>query len=341
MGLSHWLVVKRVDLPGLAVVAVAVVAAFVVEPWVGVSTLVVGVVLGAVYANSGLLTARFQPGVTYASKRLLRIGIVLLGLRLSFDEMRELGVAGVAAVVAVVLATFFGVQLLARAMGLSSGLGLLVATGYSICGASAVAAMAPLSDADDEETAYAIGLVTLCGSLSILLLPFLGHAMGLDDLTFGTWVGAGVHDVGQVTATASAYAEAALAPATLVKLTRVILLAPMVFGVGLAARRRLRRLDPAEDVSAGEPRVDVPIVPLFVAGFLAAIALRATGWLSDDALATARDAEQVFLTAGMFGLGAGIDVGRLRRLGGRPLVLGLVSWVLVAGAALVAAVAIT
>lgn len=330
---------ERVDLPGLAVVALAVVAAFVVEPWVGLSPLVVGVVLGALYANSGLLTSRFRPGISYASKRLLRIGIVLLGLRLSFDEMRELGLVGVAAVVAVVLATFFGVQLLARAMGLSSGLGLLVATGYSICGASAVAAMAPLSDADEEETAYAIGLVTLCGSLSILVLPFLGHAMGLDDLTFGMWVGAGVHDVGQVTATASAYAEAALVPATLVKLTRVILLAPMVFGVGLAARRRLRARH--AEVAAVVPHVDVPIVPLFVAGFLAAIALRATGWLSDDALSTAKDAEQIFLTAGMFGLGAGIDVGRLRRLGGRPLALGIVSWVFVAGAALVAAVAIT
>jgi uncharacterized integral membrane protein (TIGR00698 family) len=333
--------VRRADLPGLAVVAVAVASAFAVEPFVGVSPLVVGVVLGAIVANSGLLTARFRPGIAYASKRLLRIGIVLLGLRLSFDEMRDLGIVGVIAVVVVVLATFFGVQVLARAMGLSSGLGLLVATGYSICGASAVAAMAPLSDADEEETAYAIGLVTLCGSLSILLLPLLGHAMGLTDETFGTWVGAGVHDVGQVTATASAYSEAALVPATLVKLTRVILLAPMVFGVGLAARRRLQTGRAAGAADEGVPEAKVTIVPLFVVGFLAAIALRATGWLSADALATAKDAEQIFLTAGMFGLGAGIDLGRLRRLGGRPLVLGMVSWVLVAGAALVAAIAIT
>ena len=86
--------------------------------------------------------------------------------------------------------------------------------------------------------------MALCGSLSILVLPLLGHALKLDDQTFGTWVGAGVHDVGQVTATASAYSEAALVPATLVKLTRVILLAPMVFGVGprrVAALRCVRR----------------------------------------------------------------------------------------------------
>lgn len=334
--------VRRSDLPGLAVVALAVLVAFRLGPFVGVSPLVAGVVLGAVVANTGLLSTRFRPGVSFASKRLLRAGIVLLGLRLSFDEMRDLGVVGVIAVVAVVFATFFGVQALAKAMGLSTGLGLLVATGYSICGASAVAAMAPLSDADDEETAYAIGLVTLCGSLSILVLPLLGHALGLDARTFGTWVGAGVHDVGQVTATATAFSDGALVPATLVKLTRVILLAPMVFGVGLAARRRIAmRRASAGRADTAVREVHVPILPLFVAGFLAAVALRATGWLSADTLATAKDAEQILLTAGMFGLGAGIDVGRLRRLGGRPLVLGLASWILVGGAALVAAVAIT
>lgn len=333
----------RGQVPGLVLVVLAVAVAYLAAEVFGMSALVAGVVLGAVAANTGLVTARFAPGVTFAAKQLLRGGIVLLGLRLSFDEVRALGVEGVIGVVAVLLLTFFGVQLLARAMGLSDGLGLLVATGYSICGASAVAAMAPLSTADEEETAYAIGLVTLFGSLSILTLPALGHALGLTDDTFGTWVGAGVHDVGQVTATASAYAEAALAPATLVKLTRVAMLAPMVFGVGIARRRRLGA---AQANGAGPTNGDaavphVPLVPLFVVGFLAMIGLRATGWLSDDALATAKDAETLLLTAGMFGLGAGVRLDRLRRLGGRPLLLGVISWVLVAGAALGMAVVVT
>ena len=330
--------------PGLVVVAVAVAASTLASEVLGVSALVAGVLLGAIAANVGVLGERVGPGVKFAAKHLLRAGIVLLGLRLSFDEVRALGWQGVLGVVIVLLFTFFGVQLLARVMGLSQGLGLLVATGYSICGASAVAAMAPLSTADEEETAYAIGLVTLFGSLSILTLPFIGHALGLSDETFGTWVGAGVHDVGQVTATASAYSAAALAPATLVKLTRVALLAPMVFGVGVARRRRLAaaasdRGAPADGVDV--PDVHVPLVPLFVVGFLAMICLRATGWLSADALALAKDAETLLLTAGMFGLGAGVRIDRLRRLGGRPMLLGVISWVIVAGAALVMAVVVT
>jgi uncharacterized membrane protein YadS len=278
---------------------------------------------------------------------------VLLGLRLSFDEVRALGWEGVAAVVCVVLFTFFGVQWFGRRLGLSRGLSLLVATGYSICGASAVAAMEPLSGADEEETAYAIALVTLCGSLSILIFPIVGHALDLTDQQFGTWVGAGVHDVGQVTATASIYSGVALASATLVKLTRVLLLAPMIFGVGVVKRSQTSRAAYVEGIDGPVERESgrswseiiertkkAPIVPLFVVGFIAAIGVRATGWLSVDQLATAKDLEQLFLTAGMFGLGAGVQFSRLRRLGGRPLVLGLASWVLVAGAALVAAYAV-
>ena len=319
--------VTGADLPGLAVVVGCVAFAFVASGVIDVSPLVIGVVLGVVAANTGLIRPGWRPGFTFAARRLLRVGVVLLGLRLSLDQVGALGWLGALVVVGVVVATFVGVQLFARALGLSSGLGLLTATGFSICGASAVAAVAPLSKADDEETAYAIGLVTLCGTLSIAVLPLVGQALDMGVEQFGAFAGAGVHDVGQVTATASAYSEESLPEATLVKLTRVILLAPMVAGVGLWRRRAAL---PVEGVKRP------PIVPLFVVGFLAAIALRATDLLSDGALDIARTGEQAFLTAGMLGLGAGVEFARLRRLGGRPLVLGLGSWVIVAGLALAA-----
>ena len=319
--------------PGLLVVLAGVVAAFALGEVVDVSPLVGGVVLGVIVANAGLIRPALGPGITFATKRLLRAGVVVLGLRLSFEEVRDLGIGGALAVVGVVVATFFGIQLLARLMGVRPGLGLLVATGYSICGASAVAAMEPLADADEEEVAYAIGLVTLCGSLSIAVLPAIGHALDLGVVRFGAWAGAGVHDVGQVTATASAYAEASLGPALLVKLTRVILLAPLVAGVGIWRRRH--------HAAIGEGGKRAPIMPLFVLGFLAMIALRATGWLSEDALAFAMDVEQALLTAGMFGLGCGVAFARLRRLGGRPLALGLASWAMVAAVALAASAVVS
>ncbi len=166
--------------PGLALVAVGVAVSFFVHAAVDFSPLVIGVVLGIIAANTGLIVPAMRPGIAFASRQLLRLGIVLLGLRLSFDEVRALGWQGLLAVICVVAFTFFGVQWLGRRLGLSSGLSLLVATGYSICGASAVAAMEPLSGADEEETAYAIALVTLCGSMSIFVFPVVGHALGHD-----------------------------------------------------------------------------------------------------------------------------------------------------------------
>jgi uncharacterized integral membrane protein (TIGR00698 family) len=188
--------------------------------------------------------------------------------------------------------------------------------------------------ADEEETAYAITLVTICGTLSIFVLPFVADRIGLVGAEFGTWVGASVHDVGQVVATASTGDAAAVEAATVVKLTRVVLLAPLVALVSLSARRRR----PAS-LSAATNDADVeqhpPLLPLFVIGFLGAMLVRSSGLLSDDVLDVAATLEKVLLTLALVAMGMGVHVGQMRRLGARPLVLGLLSWVLVAGTAYV------
>lgn len=314
-------------LPGLAFVAGCVTVAFAVHAAVpSASPLVVSVALGALLANVRLVPAAANPGTTFAAKRLLRVGVVLLGLQLAVGDVFALGGRGLALVVGVVTATFFGTQWAGRRLGLSPGLSLLVATGYSICGASAVAAMEGVSDADEDDVAYAVGLVTLCGSLCILVLPALRGPLGLDAMAFGSWVGASVHDVGQVVATASSSGALALQAAVVVKLTRVVLLAPIVAGVSL---RRSRRSGPAGTVrtpTGGRP----PMLPLFVVGFLGAIALRSTGLVPNDWLAVARTVERLVLCAALVGLGTGVQLSRLRRVGGRPLVLGIGAWALVA-----------
>ncbi len=318
--------------PGLSlVVGVAVVATLIADQFEAISPLVGGVVLGAAIVNLVSLPPVLQPGVTFAAKRLLRVGVVLLGFRLSLSDLGELGVRGLVVVAMVVACTFFGTQWLGARMGLSKDLSLLVATGYSICGASAVAAMDGVIEADEEETAYAVALVTLCGSLSIGVLPVLGHLMGLEGATFGTWVGAAVHDVAQVVATASTDGNAALEAATVVKLTRVVLLAPLVALVALR-RRRAAAAAPAGADEVGSARP--PLVPLFVAGFLAAIVVRSSDVLSADTLGSIKDIEKILLTLALVGLGMGVRFDRLRKLGGRPLVLGMVAWVIVAGVAL-------
>ncbi len=310
-------------LPGLALVAVGTAAAYAIGAAVpGLNPSTAGVLFGALVANLGLHRPVLVPGTAFAAKRLLRVAIVLLGLQVSLRQLSQIGAPGLGVVVVTVTVTFFGTHLLGRWLGVPPARRLLVATGFAICGASAVAAMRPVSGGNDEDTAVAVALVTLCGSLAILVLPPLRVPLGLEPGLFGAWVGASVHDVGQTVATANRV-PGALTNAVVVKLTRVVLLAPLVAGVGLHRRH-------SEAVSAGHRPA---VVPLFVAGFLLAIALTSTGIVPSGVLQAAKTAQGVLLTAALVGLGTGITAKVLKHAGGRALGLGLASWVLVAAVA--------
>ena len=329
-------------IPGLLVVAVVTAAAVLLSRLIGASSLVIAVVAGAVAANLGWVGPRLQPGTRVAARQLLRVGVVLLGLRLALGDVLALGVGGLVVVAAIVGVTFVGTRWLGRRMGVSDGLSLLVATGFSICGASAIAAMDGVAETDEEEVAFAIGLVTLFGTIAMVALPLLQVPLGLDAATFGQVAGASVHDVAQVIGTAATAGDTALQSAVVVKLTRVLALAPLVALMTFALARRTRRRQlvvagagaTAGPDAADAPAGRTPLMPWFVAGFLVAVAVRSTGLLSDDVLGGAKLVEGLLLTAAMFGLGAGVDIAKLRRLGGGPVLLGLVSWTLILGASL-------
>jgi uncharacterized integral membrane protein (TIGR00698 family) len=331
--------VVRSVVPGLAVVSVLSVFAFVLAEPSSLSPLVVGIALGAIVGNVWGVPEVLAAGVGFCARTLLRIGIVVLGLRLSIGDVAGLGADGLLVVAMVVTITFFGTQWIAIRLGVGRDLGLLVATGYSICGASAIAAVNGVVRADEEETAYAITLVTICGTLSIFVLPVVADRVGLVGAEFGTWVGASVHDVGQVVATASTGDAAALEAATVVKLTRVVLLAPLVALVSLSARRR-RPTSLSAASNAAEVEQHPPLLPLFVVGFLAAMLVRSTGVLGDGVLDVAATLEKVLLTFALVAMGMGVRFAQMRRLGPRPLVLGLMSWVLVAVTAYVGTLAV-
>lgn len=321
----------KARVPGLAVTGAAVAIAWAVaaaEPVI--SPLTCAVVLGAVAANLRLLPAWARPGLGFAGKRLMRIGIVLLGLRLALGDVVALGWRTLAATLVVVAATFLGTWRLGRRMGLPGDQPLLVATGFSICGASAVAAMNCVTDSEEDDVVGAVALVTLCGTLAIAVLPLLHHPLGLTDLQFGRWVGASVHDVGQVVAAAQTAGPAALDQAVVVKLMRIAMLAPLVAGVAAVKRRKAAgRPGPAAAAGARRPAP----VPLFVLGFLAMVAIRSGGVLPAGAISLAQTLANLSMAAGLFALGAAVDVRRLVRTGGRLLALGLSSWALIAIAA--------
>jgi uncharacterized integral membrane protein (TIGR00698 family) len=318
-------------LPGLLAAAAAVVLALAVHTLVpALPAMTLAVAFGLLAANvpglSGWTAGAGRPGLDFAGKHLMRAGIVVLGLKVSLVDVLGLGWGALALITGVVLAAFAGTYAISRLFRLPPQVSLLIATGFSICGASAIGAMAAVRRIRQQDTVLPVALVTLCGTLAIGVMPLLIRPLELSPEVFGAWAGASVHDVGQVVATAQTAGASALAVAVVVKLTRVILLAPTVAMAGLHHRR-----------TAGAGLKRPPIVPLFVLGFVALAALRTTGWLSPAVLDAAAVLQDILLGMALFGLGSAVRVGQLIHTGTRALLAGLASWLLIAALGLGAA----
>jgi len=246
--------------PGLVVCALAVVISLGLNRLLPtVSPLLLAIVLGAMLSNMVRLPVIVEPG---SAKRLLRLGVALLGLQLLFSNIAGLGVGMIAVVVAIVVGGILASVLAGRLLGLSQTQSLLIACGFSICGAAAVAAVDGVIEADEEEVVTAVALVIMFGTLMIPLVPLAGHAMGLSTTELGLWAGGSIHEVAQVVAAGSAIGGSALGLAVVVKLARVLMLAPVMAIISL---RRRRAADPSTgEVGATGRRP--PIVPLFVGG---------------------------------------------------------------------------
>ena len=309
-------------LPGLLLTAAGVLAALGLHALVpAVGSLTWAIALGAGLANLGAVPERALPGLHLAARRLLRAGIVLLGLSLPLAAVAALGPGVLVLVAATVAITFAVTLLLGLRMGLAGPRALLLATGFSICGASAIAAMERTADAEDDDVATAIAAVTLLGTVTMVALPLLQAPLGLGDQAYGTWVGAGVQEVGQVVAAAQPAGAAVVGVAVAVKLTRVLLLAPVVAAVSVHRRRSLRSAATSGGTTGSDAQLP-PLVPGFVLGFLAMVLLRSTGLLPAELLGIADTAQTVLLAAALFGLGTGVHVPRLLRSGVRPLLVG-------------------
>lgn len=328
-------------LPGVSLAAAAALLSWAIHALVPAIPLLtaavaLGIIVGQIPAARRPLNGVLAPGLSVASKQFMRLGIVLLGLKLSLVDILGLGWLSIVMIVAIVLLTFVGTIGLGRAFGLPGHQPLLIATGFSICGASAIGAMSGVVKAKDEETATPIALVTLCGTLAIAVLPLLWHPLGLSNEQFGQWVGASVHDVGQVVATAQIAGPAALAVAIVVKLTRVLMLAPMVaVAAGVERRKHGAAVELATRTGGAAPEAAArpPIVPLFVAGFLAAVLVRTLLPVPESVLEVADWVQTALLAMALFGLGSAVRLGELVRTGWRAIVVGLLSWALIAALA--------
>ena len=268
--------------------------------------------LGIALTNVVRLPESTAPGLTLASKKLLRLGIVFLGLQLVLSDIVSLGAPMLVVIVCIVAGGIFGTILIGRLMKMRSAQVLLIACGFSICGAAAVAGVEGVTDSDEEDVVTAVALVVIFGTLMIPAIPLLGQLLGMEPELNGMWAGGSIHEIAHVVAAGGIIGGGALA-------------APIVAILSIRQRR-------SGNVKPDEKRP--AIVPLFIIGFLVMIVLRSTLDLPEGLIHAGSLAQTALLSAAMFGLGCGVKIRNLIRVGARPFILAAASTILVTGIAL-------
>lgn len=276
-------------LPGLLVAALLAWLSIWLSHYIGVtlmgfqkspiSAVTMAILLGLIIGNIVPLPGWLRPGFTFAVKRVLRLGIILLGIRLSIFDVFKLGAMGVPIVLVCILGALFFTTLLSRWLKLPQRLGTLIAVGTSICGVSAIVATGPAIDARDEEVAYAVSVITIFGMLATLVYPYAAHAIfGDDPVKAGLFLGTSVHDTAQATGSALIFSDVFSLPlgldvATITKLVRNVFMAAVIPFMAFYYARRMR--GQGEATSKGTDFAK--LLPVFVVGFLVCAALRSIG----------------------------------------------------------------
>lgn len=310
-------------LPGILLAAAIAGAAFALRRLPGVaafSPMIIAIVIGIAFRNLIGTPARARPGVAFSLRRILRFAIILLGFQLTVSQIAEVGATGVAVIALTLVATFLFTTWLGRVMGVERRLAELIAAGTSICGASAVIATNTVTRAHDEDVAYAVACVTVFGSVAMFLYPMLPGLLHLDPRAYGLWAGASIHEVAQVVAAAFQDGQAAGQFGTVAKLSRVMLLAPVVLSLGVLATRRAEH----RHTHARPP------MPWFVLGFIALVGINSVVTIPAEARSAIVAATTFLLSLALAAMGLETDIGKLRAKGLRPLLLGLAAFVFIA-----------
>lgn len=311
--------------PGLLLaVAVAAVATVLgrFAPVIGAP--VIAIVLGAVIGSTLRTSDRVAPGLAVASRPLLQIAIVVYGTGLSLAQVADVGVGSLPIMLTTLVVALGGGWLLGCLMGVPGDGRTLITVGTGICGASAIAATSAVIQPKRADVAYSVGVIFAFNIVAVLAFPPIGHLLGLDQEAFGLWAGTAINDTSSVVAASVAYGAEAGQHGIVVKLTRTLMLIPIVIFLGILTARR----DAGQEGLRGVPWKKV--VPLFLIGFLAAAAAQSLGVIPVSWHDPLNVLGTFLLTTALAGIGLCMRLSDIRAAGARPLLFGGILWIAVA-----------
>lgn len=315
-------------LPGLGLAASLAGAAMAIRLLPGMaafSPAILAIVLGIVARQIFGLPMMARAGLGVAMRTLLRLAVMLLGLQVTLGQVAALGLPAVAAVACGLLCCLGGTVWLGARMGIEPKLARLIGTGTAVCGASAVIAANSVTKGDDEDVAYALATVTILGTIAMLAQPAAALLLGLSPAQAGLWLGASIHEVAQVVGAATQLGDDAVRTATIAKMARILMLAPLVLAMATFEHHR--------NHDAAEPKAKLPI-PWFVFGFLLLAAVNSSGIVPPLVIKHSGITAGWMLAAALGAMGFGIDLAAIRRKGIRPLILAVASWAIIGGVSL-------
>jgi len=338
-------------LPGLILAFILAVAGQFLSELIGIdlmglpkspiSAIMTAILLGILIRNTFSLPDSFQPGIRFGLVRVLRLGIVLLGIRLSVAEAGAIGLQSLPVIIGAVVAALLIVTYLARKVGLSGRLGTLIAVGTSVCGATAIVATAPAIGASDNEVSYSVACITLFGVIAMLVYPFAGHwIFSGDAFASGLFLGTSVHETAQVAGSGLVYQQyyddpQALDVATVTKLVRNLGTLVIIPLMSVIYHRN--------SADAGEAPKWWTMIPLFVVGFACMSLIRTVGDSSELAfgilqpemwqavVSNTKMIAEICLAIAMAAVGLGTSIKGLKSIGLKPLAIGVFSALLVGG----------
>jgi uncharacterized integral membrane protein (TIGR00698 family) len=287
---------------------------------VSLFAVLLGVAFGRVSRNRALTI-----GARLASRWFLRVGVVLIALRLSIAQVQESGPATLSLIIPVILVGLSVAFLLARSGGLSPRLSLLLAAGTAICGNSAIMAAGPVLGADEDDVAMAVSAITIYGTLALLVFPAVGLLVGMDQDTFGRWAGTAINDTSQVIAASFAFGDAAGETATVVKLTRNLFILPLMVGFSVLGAH-WRRV-PKSGTRLARFR---QAIPGFVLGFVVLTLINSVTTIPENIRKFGTDVSTVLILSALIAIGVGASKVSIGRSGLVPLVIGMLAGILLA-----------
>ena len=317
-------------LPGIGLsVLIAAVATFIesILPIHFIGAAVIAMFIGIIINAFLKKTKVFAPGMKFTSKRLLKFAIILLGLSLNIKTVLNVGRMSLAVMVFTLLTCFGGGYFIGKALGLNWKLSNLISAGTGICGGSAIAAIAPTIDADDNDVAYAMSATFLFDMAMIVLFPIMGHAMGMSDQAFGIWAGPAVNDTSSVVATGYAFSEAAGDFATMVKLTRTLAIVPTVITFALISLRLKRKEALAKAESSDGIKANFKITkifPWFILGFLAMVIVASVFSIPTEIVGLTKSTSKFLMVCALAAIGLNTSLSDMKKSGIRPMIHGFI-----------------